>query len=91
MGWGRFLLLGNLGQQLDLQDREAEVNALRRAVVGQRRTDLGQDEKIDALDRENCELKAYVYGLARVLSRKGILTEEDLKRLVDDAEAAGET
>lgn len=90
MGWGRFLLLGDLGQQLDLQDRQREVDVLRSAIAGQRLTDRGQDQRIDDLDKEICELKAYMYGLARALSRKGILTQDDLKRLVDDAEAAGQ-
>jgi hypothetical protein len=29
MGWGRFLLLGDLGQQLDLSDQRREMRDLR--------------------------------------------------------------
>ena len=32
MGWGRYLLLGDLGQQLDLADQAEEIQRLKRQV-----------------------------------------------------------
>ena len=37
MGWGRMLLLGNLGQQLDIEDQRREIQQLRSRVRSESR------------------------------------------------------
>lgn len=74
MGWGRYLLLGDLGQQLDLQD-------VRRAFDEQDRRDRTQEETIQTLWRENQQLKLAVTGLARLLQQKGLATASELQQI----------
>ena len=66
-----------------------EVELLRKAVAGQHSAGEKQERRIAALERENCALRAYVYGLARLLSRKGAVGQDDLRRLENEAERAG--
>lgn len=88
MGWGRMLLLGNIGQQMDLDDLSGIVESLRdRADTGDRH-DVSQDARIAALQTENEELMLYVAALVRVLKSKGLLSEQDVVSLVDNVEDA---
>ena len=69
MGWGRMLLLGNWGQQMDIEDQRKELEALRHQLAGQRHsTDTGG---LIALERENAELRLYVAAIVRYLVAKG--------------------
>jgi hypothetical protein len=82
MGWGRYLLLGDLGQQLDLSDQKDQIESLRtelqraRATSGAR-ADLGQ------LRAENDELRLYLAALIRLLTSKGLVSPDELKRIVE--------
>ena len=92
MGWGRFLLLGNLGQQLDLGDQQRAMEDLRTNVEGQRHRDSKQDAQISELWAENTELKLTLNRLATLLVQRGVITPDDLGKLVgelEQAEAAG--
>lgn len=87
MGWGRFLLLGNLGQQLDIQDREREMSDLRSRVDSQWSQDMNQDAQIETLHAEVRELKLYSASLLKLLGSKGIISQSEVAemvRLVDD-------
>ncbi len=90
MGWGRFLLLGDLGQQLDLQDQRDEVESIRSAMGNQWETDASQDKRIATLEQENRELKLYVYALVRILAAKSALSREDVQKLVDSVDTPDE-
>jgi hypothetical protein len=74
MGWGRMFLLGDFGQQMDIQD-------MKRQVDDQQSRDMSQDQQIAALWRENQELKLAVATLTRVLVAKGALTQEDVAQI----------
>jgi hypothetical protein len=89
MGWGRYFLLGNLGQQLDLQDREREMRDLRDNLDSHQSRDQQQDEWIRFLETENKELKLYVTGLVRLLVRKNLVTQEEIQEMVRAVEASG--
>ena len=90
MGWGRFLLLGNLGQQLDFADQEGEIRRLRNSMDSlrdaHRRTAAGQDE-IAGLRREIDELRLYLAVLVRAIVAKGVLSEAELRALVEMVDA----
>ena len=45
MGWGRMFLLGDVGQQLDIQEQREELRRLRRSVREAQRVKNGQDER----------------------------------------------
>jgi Tfp pilus assembly protein PilO len=93
MGWGRFLLLGNLGQQLDLSDQQREMDDLRDEL---RRTQRSQADAttLAELRAENDELRLYLTALMRLLAAKGVVTREELEQIVaaidaEDGESDG--
>jgi hypothetical protein len=81
MGWGRFLLLGNLGQQLDLSDQQREMDDLRDELSRMRRSE-GNATTIAELRAENDELRLYLTALMRLLAAKGVVTREELEQIV---------
>ena len=87
MGWMRTLLLGDIGNRLDIGDTERDIHHLGRSLRRHARVDERQDMSIDRLTRENAELRTVVGGLARILVEKGVVTEEELTFLVDGLEA----
>lgn len=74
MGWGRMLLLGDLGQQLDIHD-------MKRQVEDQSSRDMSQDEQIAQLWQENKELKLAVTALTRLLVSKGVVGQDDVAEI----------
>ncbi|MCL4692914.1 MAG: hypothetical protein KJ060_10450 [Candidatus Hydrogenedentes bacterium] len=90
MGWGRLLLLGNVGQQLDLSDQKAEIDELRRELSrnrhlsGANAVDLGPVERdIRALQQENDELRLYLTAVVRLLVSKGAVSQDELIAIVN--------
>ncbi len=83
MGWGRFLLLGDLGQQLDLSDQRAEIEQLRNELSQRRSASSESPDQIKMLQNENDELRLYLAALVRILVSKGIITPEQLKQVVE--------
>ena len=81
MGWGRYLLLGDLGQQLDLSDQKREMDTLRDEL---RRNRMSSDNTNDIgqLRAENDELRLYLAAVVRLLTSKGVVTREELKNIV---------
>jgi len=82
MGWGRMLLLGNVGQQLDIGDLNNEIAAMQNAFLENQQVDLKQAKRIAELRRENQELKLYVATLMRLLVSKGVLKPEEVETAV---------
>jgi hypothetical protein len=74
MGWGRALLLGDIGQQLDIHD-------IKRQVEGQQSRDMSQDQQIAALWRENQELKLALTALTRLLVSQGVVAQADVAEI----------
>jgi hypothetical protein len=83
MGWGRMLLLGNVGQQLDIHDAEESLAALRTEVQSAAQADAGLSRRLDLLAAENAELKLYLAAVVRLLVAKGAVTDAELRRIVD--------
>ncbi|MCO4098643.1 MAG: hypothetical protein HEQ38_04395 [Gemmatimonas sp.] len=82
MSWGRMLLLGNVGQQLDIEDIEDDMVRLRARITSQQTTDRSQDAALITLRREVTDLKLVVGELARLLVATGALPAEAVERLV---------
>lgn len=82
MGWGRMLLLGNVGQQLDIGDLSNQIAGMESAVVSNESVDREQGEQIERLERENRELKLYLATLLRLLVAKGVLKPEEVETTV---------
>jgi len=84
MGWGRMLLLGNWGQQMDIEDQKLEIEDLKRQVTA---LDQGRDsadltERVARLEKENGELRLYLASLIRYLGHKGILRQGEFRTLL---------
>lgn len=87
MGWGRMLLLGNWGQQLDIEDTQRELQSLRasinaqraadRIIAGKKTLDQEQSAQIKALQAENEQFQLCVATLARLLYAKGVVSREE--------------
>ena len=82
MGWGRFLLLGDLGQQLDLSDQKAEIERLRDELRRSRSSTPDLSFNLRQLQNEHDEVKLYLAALVRMLVSKGILSGDELKQMV---------
>lgn len=82
MGWGRMLLLGNVGQQLDIGDLNGEIAGMRNAVAGNEEVDRQQEQSIESLRKENKEMKLYLATLVRLLVSKGVLKAEEIETTV---------
>ena len=83
MGWGRWLLLGNLGQQLDLSDQKEEIDRLRNELRGRRLPFASTGQRLDRLQDENEELKLYLTALMRLVLARKLATLDDIKTIVE--------
>jgi len=83
MGWGRTLLLGDIGNRMDIGDCENDIRKLRAELHAHHSEDLTQDTQIGLLIRENAELKMYVAALIRLLMSKNVIRQDDFARFVE--------
>jgi bifunctional N-acetylglucosamine-1-phosphate-uridyltransferase/glucosamine-1-phosphate-acetyltransferase GlmU-like protein len=83
MGWGRMLLLGNVGQQLDIQDTQRALEEFDAQLRATDATDRDLAQRLDRLAAENAELKLYLAAVVRLLLNKGIVTSAELEQIVD--------
>lgn len=87
MGWGRTLLLGDIGNRLDIADTEEDIARMRESLTRKELRDLDQDQRLELLTKENEQLKLYLASLLRLLTKKRVLTSEELETfvaLIDD-------
>jgi hypothetical protein len=82
MGWGRMMLLGNVGQQLDIGDLENAVEQMRGDFAQKYQIDREQGQDIEQLKRENHDLKLYMATLIRLLVAKGVLQQSEVETIV---------
>lgn len=87
MGWGRFFLLGDIGQQLDLSDQKAEIENLRNAIWKNRVSSRGAAGDVERLQAEIDELRLYLAAVVRLLISKGVISQEEIKQVVDAVDA----
>ncbi|HEY9171601.1 MAG TPA: hypothetical protein VI136_04880 [Verrucomicrobiae bacterium] len=86
MGWGRMLLLGNVGQQLDIGDLSKEIATMQSAFASNVDVDHEQGKAIQQLQAENRELKRYLATLIRLLVAKGVVKPEEVETTVQAVE-----
>jgi hypothetical protein len=87
MGWGRFLLLGNLGQQLDISDQKNEIEDLKQELRRSRVSSPAVSSDIARLQAENDELRLYLAALVRLLTAKGLVSREEIRQVVNTVDA----
>ena len=82
MGWGRMMLLGNVGQQFDIGDLENSINQMQSVVAENDQVDQAQARSIELLQQENRELKLYLATVIRLLVAKGAIKPEEVETIV---------
>jgi hypothetical protein len=87
MGWGRYFLLGDLGQQLDLSDQREEIDRLRQEMLRSRSAGSGSTDELRRLHAENDELRLYLAAVIRVLISKRVVTQAEIRQIVDAIDA----
>jgi hypothetical protein len=87
MGWGRYFLLGDLGQQLDISDQKAEIDQLRQEMLRSRSAGSGSTDALRRLQAENDELRLYLAAVIRILLSKGVVTQGEMRQIVDAIDA----
>jgi hypothetical protein len=83
MGWGRWALLGDVGQQLSIGDLQTNLDHTRLHLTRQMIRDRSRVRRVEALQAECDELKMYVAALIRLLVSKGMATQEEVASMVD--------
>lgn len=86
MGWGRMLLLGNIGQQMDIDEVKDYLNRAIEEINKGERVDADQNREIERLRAANRELQLYVLALVQLLAQKQVLTEAELSSMVSAVE-----
>lgn len=88
MGWGRMLLFGDLGQQLDIEEQRRQIHELKNQVRSEsNRASQNVDLRLDILERNCDEIKLYMATLIRYLVAKGAVDVHEFGSLVDEIDA----
>ncbi len=82
MGWGRMLLFGNLGQQLDIEDQRRDIDRLKRQLESKSAYSV-EPADLQRLTAEINELKLYIATIFRTLVSKKIVTHDELRDLIE--------
>ncbi len=87
MGWMRTILLGDIGNRLDIADAEREISAVRAAhkqsVSGLQR----RDKQIDAMRDEIGRQKLAIQALTRFLVNREIISAGELADFIHEVDA----
>jgi cell division septum initiation protein DivIVA len=82
------LLLGNWGQQMDIEDQKQEIEQLRQQLeYGAQAGDTTLKNRVAQLQRENGELRLYLAALIKYLGHKGALRQDEFRKLVETIDA----
>lgn len=86
MGWGRMLLLGNIGQQLDIRDTQAALRSLDERLRASGKFDAETSRFLHDQARDFHELRLHHAALVALLLEKGVVTREEIAQLVDQVD-----
>ena len=87
MGWMRTLLLGDIGNRLDIEDTERDVARLHRKQETSARKLDAKNRQIEVLRNEIAELKLATHALTRFLIERGTIDEQELEQFISDVDA----
>jgi hypothetical protein len=83
MGWGRTLLLGDIGTQLNVDEVQRDLQEVKDFLRSQHSDHDTQEVRLRALQNEVHDLKVYFVTLTRLLAARNILTPDDLNKFVN--------
>ncbi len=87
MGWMRTLLLGDVGNRLDIADTEREIRSVKSATLRARSQLAAKHIQIAALRSELGRQKLAIEALTRFLVTKGIIDETELGEFIEVVDA----
>ncbi|MHC5083676.1 MAG: hypothetical protein ACYTET_07020 [Planctomycetota bacterium] len=87
MGWGRTLILGDVGNRLDISDCEQDIRVLKESLMEIHQEGQNIDGELLAVRRENDQLKLYIAALMRLLISKQVLSKDEIEKMVDIIDA----
>jgi len=83
MGWMRTLLLGDIGNRLDIADTEKGLAAIRASQSKTVKSLHNRDRKIEALEQELGQQKLAVQALTRFLIENDMVDEAELDSFIE--------
>ena len=83
MGWMRTILLGDIGNRLDIEDAEKGIRALRLSLSKAKRTTRSNEERIANLEEENEQLELLITMLLRRLQEKNLFNGDEIRSLTE--------
>ena len=87
MGWMRTILLGDIGNRLDIEDAEKSIG---KVASKQRRTESqlrAKNVRIDRLTAELSQQKLAIQALTRFLVSKEMISEDELNAFIEKVDA----
>ena len=87
MGWARTLLLGDIGNRLDIADAEVEINRIQRRQQSAEGALNAKEREITTLKDELGRQKLATQALTRFLIEKGIIEAADLADFISQIDA----
>lgn len=82
------MLLGNVGQQLDIQDTQSALQELEQRLRACGKFDEETSRYLRDQHRDFHELRLHYAALVELLLNKGVVTREELVQLVDKVDRA---
>jgi hypothetical protein len=76
------LLLGDVGQQLDIQETRTALAQIQDRLRATGQFDHEVSRRLDQLTAENAELKLYLAAIIRLLVAKGAIAPAELQEIV---------
>lgn len=87
MGWARTLLLGDIGNRLDIADAEGEINRIERQQLRAAGVLNEKEREISMLKDELGRQKLATQALTRFLIEKGIIAASELADFISQVDA----
>jgi uncharacterized coiled-coil protein SlyX len=87
MGWARTLLLGDIGNRLDIGDAEAAIARLRDNLRRNRSLDMTQEERLAMLERDNEQQQILIATLAKILAAHDLIDTEGMEPFIEALDA----
>ena len=87
MGWMRTLLLGDIGNRLDIADTERSVSALRQSQQRTVKNLHARDREIERLKDELERQKLAIQALTRFLVQKDLINDQELQEFIEAVDA----
>ena len=87
MGWMRTLLLGDIGNRMDIADAEDEIGLLKNQQRQARQRLVQKELTIGILNGEVAQQKLAIQALTRFLVKKGIIAPEELDDFIKEVDA----